>query len=96
MLYDEDEVVKDGDKGQDDFGQIESTANGKASTSHGEDSSKEIKNDIEDGPSFGALPLEVEVSRRGILDQSDDKFAIAHNCDRIPILIIFCDSCLHI
>jgi hypothetical protein len=88
MLEAEEQVVEDSNEGQDDLGDVETVLDRQPSAGHGEHSSKKVEENIEDGPSFGALPFIIPISGRGVLDKRDDQFAIPQNGDGIPILVI--------
>ena len=88
MLEAEEQVVEYCDEGQDDFGDVESIRHGKTSAGHGENSSEEIQEDVENGPSFGAFAFEIPVGGRGVLYQGYDQLPVAQAGEGIPVFVV--------
>lgn len=87
MLHAEEEIVSYSDEGENDLSKIQPILNRQSSACKGSDSTNKIQQDIEDGPSFGTLPLVVPISRRCVLDQRYCQLRISQHCHRIPIFI---------
>lgn len=71
VLEAEEQIIEDCYKSQYNFCEVETIVDRNTSADHWKNTSKKIKNDVENGPSFGAFSSEIINGRRRVLDERD-------------------------
>ena len=80
------QVVDNGDEGEDNFGDIESVLDWETSAGHRAYTSNQIEDDAWNWPSFCTFSFVVPVDWGGVPDAGYEQFAVAQNCQGIPVL----------